>query len=99
MVFGHLIVRTLLLLVHLLGRLGWSCRFAATLDAAHRPFHLINYAGSAGVGRLLTPGGELDGERDRRGCFPGEPSVQRDDSGVHDRGQPPGGGTPTFGTP
>ena len=55
MVFGYLIVRTLLPLVHLLGRLGWSRRFAATLNAAHRPFHLINYAGSAGGGRLLTP--------------------------------------------
>jgi hypothetical protein len=55
MVFGYLIVRTLLPLVHLLGRLGWSRRFAATLNAAHRPFHLINYAGSAGGGRLLSP--------------------------------------------
>ena len=55
MVFGYLIVRTLLPLVHLLGRLGWSRRFAATLNAAHRPFHLINYAGSAGGGLLLTP--------------------------------------------
>ena len=48
MVFGYLIVRTLLPLVHTLGRLGRSRRFAATLDAAHRPFHWINYAGSAG---------------------------------------------------
>ena len=55
MVFGYLIVRTLLPLVHLLGRLGWSRRFAATLNAAHRPFHLVNYAGSAGGGLLLTP--------------------------------------------
>jgi heme/copper-type cytochrome/quinol oxidase subunit 1 len=55
MVFGYLIVRTLLPLVHLLGRLGWSRRFAATLNAAHRPFHLINYAGSAGGGLLLSP--------------------------------------------
>ena len=55
MVFGYLIVRTLLPLVHLLGRLGWSRRFAATLNAAHRPFHPINYAGSAGGGLLLTP--------------------------------------------
>ena len=55
MVFGYLIVRTLLPLVHLLGRLGWSRRFAATLNAGHRPFHLINYAGSAGGGLLLAP--------------------------------------------
>ena len=53
MVFGYLIVRTLMPLVHLLGRSGWSRRFAATLDAAHRPFHLINYLGSVGGGQLL----------------------------------------------
>lgn len=55
MVFGYLIVRTLLPLVHILGRLGWSRRFAAALNAAHRPFHLINYLGSVGGGQLLTP--------------------------------------------
>ncbi len=55
MVFGYLIVRTLLPLVHLLGRLGWSRRFAATLNALNRPFHLINYAGSCGGGLLLSP--------------------------------------------
>jgi hypothetical protein len=55
MVFGYLIVRTLLPLVHLLGRLGWSRRFASTLNAVHRPFHLINYLGSVGGGQLLTP--------------------------------------------
>ena len=55
MVFGYLIVRTLMPLVHLLGRLGWSRRFAATLNALHRPFHLINYAGSVGGGLLLSP--------------------------------------------
>lgn len=55
MVFGYLIVRTLLPLVRALGRLGRSQGFAAALDAAHRPFHWINYAGSAGGGLLLTP--------------------------------------------
>ncbi|HZA32154.1 MAG TPA: DinB family protein [Propionibacteriaceae bacterium] len=55
MVFGYLIVRTLMPLVHTLGRLGWSRRFAATLNAARRPFHLINYLGSVGGGQLLTP--------------------------------------------
>ncbi len=55
MVFGYLIVRTLLPLVRALGRLGHSRGFAAVLDAAHRPFHLINYAGSAGGGLLLAP--------------------------------------------
>ena len=42
MVFGYLIVRTLMPLVHVLGRIGWSWRFAATLNAIHRPFHLVN---------------------------------------------------------
>ena len=32
MVFGYLIVRTLMPPVHLLGRLGWSRRFAAMLN-------------------------------------------------------------------
>jgi hypothetical protein len=36
MVFGYLIVRTLMPLVHALGRLGQSRGFAATLDAARR---------------------------------------------------------------
>jgi heme/copper-type cytochrome/quinol oxidase subunit 1 len=53
LVFGFLIVRTLMPLVHVLGRLGWSRRFAAVLDAGRRPFHLINYLGSCGGGQLL----------------------------------------------
>lgn len=55
MVFGYLIVRTLMPLVRTLGRLGWSRRFAAGLNAGHRPFHLINYLGSCGGGQVLTP--------------------------------------------
>ena len=55
MVFGYIIVRTLMPLVHLLGRLGWSRRFAMTLNALHRPFHQINYLGSCGGGQLLSP--------------------------------------------
>jgi hypothetical protein len=50
MVFGYIIVRTLLPLVHTLGRLGRSRGFAATLNAARHPFHLINYLGSCGGG-------------------------------------------------
>lgn len=46
MVFGYLIVRTLMPLVHALGRLGWSRRFATSLNVTHRPFHVINYLGS-----------------------------------------------------
>lgn len=55
MVFGYLVVRTLLPLVHGLGRLGHSRGFAATLNAARSPFHLVNYAGSCVGGQLLTP--------------------------------------------
>ena len=55
MLFGYLIVRTLMPLVHVLGRIGWSRRFAATLNAAWRQFHLVNYLGSVIGGQLLTP--------------------------------------------
>jgi hypothetical protein len=55
MVFGYLIVRSLLPLVHGLGRLKRSRRFAATLDAGRRPFHVVNYVGSVAGGQLLTP--------------------------------------------
>ena len=55
MLFGYIIVRTLMPLVHLLGELGWSRRFAATLNALYRPFHVINYLGSCGGGQLLSP--------------------------------------------
>ena len=54
MVFGYVIVRTLLPLVRSLGRLGRSRGFAATLNAGYRPFHLINYLGWCGGGQLLT---------------------------------------------
>ena len=55
MLFGYLIVRTLMPLVHGFGHLpaGWSRRFAAALDAGRRPFHLINYLGSCGGGQVL----------------------------------------------
>jgi hypothetical protein len=55
MVFGYLIVRTLMPLVHLLGRWGRSRRFAAALNAARRPFHVVNYAGSWAGGQLVPP--------------------------------------------
>jgi DinB superfamily len=55
MLFGYLIVRTLLPLVRFLGRRPpeWSRRFAATLNAGRRPFHLINFLGSWGGGHVL----------------------------------------------
>jgi hypothetical protein len=50
MLFGYMIVKRLLPLVRLLGRLpdGFSRAFARTLNAATRPFHTINYLGSCG---------------------------------------------------
>jgi hypothetical protein len=54
LVFGYVIVRTLLPLVRAFGRVGHSGGFAATLNAGRRPFHLINYWGSC-AGGLLTP--------------------------------------------
>ena len=55
LVFGYVIVRTLMPLVHLLGRWGRSRRFAAALGAAHRPFHVINFLGSWAGGQLVPP--------------------------------------------
>lgn len=48
MVFGYMLVKRLLLLVHLLGRLPEpiSRVFARFLNAATKPFHPINYYGS-----------------------------------------------------
>ena len=54
MVFGYLIVRTLIPLVHLLGRWGRSKRFAASLNAARRPFHVVNYLGSLAGGQVVS---------------------------------------------
>ena len=57
MVFGYLVVLRLLWLVKVLGRLPRPVRraFAATLNAVTRPFHWINYWGSVGGGRVVTP--------------------------------------------
>jgi hypothetical protein len=56
MLFGYLIVRTLMPLVHAFGQrpASWSRRFAAILNACQWPFHLINYIGSCGGGQLLS---------------------------------------------
>jgi hypothetical protein len=55
MLFGYLLVRNLRLLVNGFGRLpdGASKRFAAALNSATGPFHLINYLGSLGGARML----------------------------------------------
>jgi hypothetical protein len=66
MTFGFLIVRRLLPLVRLFGRLPdrASRTFAAALNAATRPFHHINYLGSVG-GALVFRGPRLTAQLDR----------------------------------
>jgi DinB superfamily len=59
MLFGYLIVRTLLVLVKVFARLpdSFSRAFAATLNRATRPFHVVNYVGSLGGARVLGHAG------------------------------------------
>ncbi len=59
MLFGFIIVRTLLWLVPGFSRLPerYSRRFAAALNAATRPFHVVNYLGSLGGARVLGHSG------------------------------------------
>ena len=56
LVFGYQIVRALLVLIRVFGRLPdpVSRGFAAVLNAATPPFHVINYLGSCGGG-LIGP--------------------------------------------
>ena len=65
MAFGYLIVRRLLPLVRLFGRLPdpISRTFAAILNAGTRPFHAINYLGSCG-GALVFRGPRLSRQLD-----------------------------------
>ena len=55
MFFGYLIVRRLIPLVRLMGRLpeAVSRTFARVLEAGTRPFHLINYQSGLGAGRVI----------------------------------------------
>jgi DinB superfamily len=57
MLFGYLIVRALLVLVHVFGLLpdGASKAFARLLDSARWPFDLINYLGSRAGARIIPP--------------------------------------------
>lgn len=59
MLFGYLLVRNLLGMVKILGRLPRSSTkpFAAMLDFATTPFHRINYLGSVCGGAVFTPQG------------------------------------------
>jgi hypothetical protein len=55
MLFGYLLIHNLRPLVEVLARSPQrvSKRFAATLNAASRPFHVVNYVGSLGGARVL----------------------------------------------
>ncbi len=61
MLFGYLLVQNLLWLVRLFAHLPdrWSRVFAAALNAASSPFHLVNYLGSLGGARMLGHSGML----------------------------------------
>lgn len=66
MLFGYLIVRALLILTRIFGRLPdiFSMVFARLLDAGRKPFHLINYAGSC-IGARIIPGSRMSSTLDR----------------------------------
>jgi hypothetical protein len=66
MLFGYLIVRALLGLVRTLGWLpdGVIRAFAAILNAAARPFHVVNYLGSCG-GPIVFHGPRMSAKLDR----------------------------------
>lgn len=55
MVFGYLVVRALLPLVRVIGRLPAPAgrAFAALLNSARRPFHVVNYLGSCAGARVF----------------------------------------------
>lgn len=55
MFFGYLVVRRLLPLVRLMGRLPDQVgrTFARTLEAGTRPFHVVNYQSDRGAARVI----------------------------------------------
>jgi hypothetical protein len=66
MLFGYLIVRSLLVLARVFGRLpDWaSMAFGRLLDTVRTPFHLINYAGSC-IGARIIPRSRMGTTFDR----------------------------------
>lgn len=66
MLFGYMIVRTLLPLVRTMGRVpDWMSKaFAKALNAGTRPFHVINYLGSCG-GATVFRGERMAARLDR----------------------------------
>ncbi|WP_326648867.1 MULTISPECIES: DinB family protein [unclassified Streptomyces] len=57
MLFGYMLVRVLLVLVRVFGRLprGVGKAFARVLNAATVPFHFINYLGPVGAAKVCGP--------------------------------------------
>lgn len=55
MLFGYILMRPLLVLMRIFGRLprGISRAFARLLDSGTRPFHVVNYLGPLGGARVL----------------------------------------------
>jgi hypothetical protein len=66
MLFGYMVVSSLLRLVRMFGRLpdGFSRAFARVLNSGTRPFHVVNYLGSCG-GALVFRGPRLAAKLDR----------------------------------
>jgi hypothetical protein len=66
MMFGYMIVRTLLPLVRMFTRLPdpFSRTFARVLNAGTRPFHAVNYLGSCG-GAMVFRNGAMSRQFDR----------------------------------
>jgi hypothetical protein len=72
MVFGFMIVRVLLSLVRLFGRLPAPVGrgFAAVLDSARRPFHGVNYWGSCAAALVFNQARESEDSLHRGMAFP-----------------------------
>jgi hypothetical protein len=66
MVFGYLVVRTLVPIVRIFGWLpdGLGRGFARLLDSTTRPFHVVNYVGSC-IGALVFRGPRMAARLDR----------------------------------
>jgi hypothetical protein len=66
MLFGYLIVRALLVLARIFGRLPdrASTAFARLLDTARTPFNVVNYAGSR-LGARIIPASRMGARLDR----------------------------------
>jgi hypothetical protein len=98
MVFGYLVVRALLPLVRVVSRLpspvgrGW----AALLNSASRPFHVVNYWGSVGAARVFNHS-RMGVLADRTiGAL--QRTLEREPEGALHRGMPfPTGWDPYFG--